>query len=36
VSVFAGGVADTGQYPLPMMAAAVELLKVAPASELIW
>ena len=36
VSEFAGRVADTGQDPLPMMAAAVELLKVAPASELIW
>jgi len=36
VSVFTGRVADTGQDPLPMMAAAVELLKVAPASELIW
>ena len=36
VSVFAGRVADTGRDPLPMMAAAVELLKVAPASELIW
>ena len=36
VSVFAGRVADTGQDPLAMMAAAVELLKVAPASELIW
>jgi len=36
VSVFAGRVADTGRDPLAMMAAAVELLKVAPASELIW
>jgi transaldolase len=36
VSVFAGRVADTGHDPLAMMAAAVELLKVAPASELIW
>ena len=36
VSVFAGRVADTGRDPLPMMAAAVELLKLAPASELIW
>ncbi|WP_375413836.1 transaldolase [uncultured Bradyrhizobium sp.] len=36
VSVFAGRVADTGQDPLPMMMAAVELLKVAPAAELIW
>jgi transaldolase len=36
VSVFAGRVADTGRDPLAMMAAAVELLKIAPASELIW
>jgi transaldolase len=36
VSVFAGRIADTGCDPLPMMAAAVEMLKVAPASELIW
>jgi transaldolase len=36
VSVFAGRVADTGRDPLAMMAAAVELLKVAPAAELIW
>jgi transaldolase len=36
VSVFAGRIADTGRDPLPLMAAAVELLKVVPASELIW
>jgi len=36
VSVFAGRIADTGRDPLPIMAAAVELLKVAPAAELIW
>ena len=36
VSVFAGRVADTGYDPLPMMAKAVEILKAAPASELIW
>ncbi len=36
VSVFAGRIADTGRDPLPLMAAAVELLKVAPAAELIW
>jgi transaldolase len=36
VSVFAGRIADTGYDPLPLMAAAVEILKVAPASELIW
>ena len=36
VSVFAGRIADTGRDPVPLMAAAVELLKVAPAAELIW
>lgn len=36
VSVFAGRVADTGYDPVPMMAKAVGILKVAPASELIW
>ena len=36
VSVFAGRVADTGRDPLPMMAKAVDILKTAPASELIW
>jgi transaldolase len=36
VSVFAGRVADTGRDPVPVMAAAVEMLKVAPAAELIW
>src|SRR5258706_10440870 len=36
VSVFAGRVADTGRDPLPMMAAAVELLKLNPKAELIW
>lgn len=36
VSVFAGRIADTGRDPAPMMAAAVELLKAAPAAELIW
>lgn len=36
VSVFAGRVADTGRDPVPMMAAAVEMLKIAPAAELIW
>lgn len=36
VSVFAGRVADTGRDPVPLMAAAVELLKVNPAAELIW
>ena len=36
VSVFAGRIADTGRDPLPMIAKAVDLLKAAPASELIW
>lgn len=36
VSVFAGRVADTGYDPVPMMEKAVDILKAAPASELIW
>lgn len=36
VSVFAGRVADTGFDPVPMMAESVNILKAAPASELIW
>jgi transaldolase len=36
VSVFAGRIADTGLDPVPLMAAALELLKAAPAAELIW
>lgn len=36
VSVFAGRIADTGHDPVPLMAAAVEILRVAPAAELIW
>lgn len=36
VSIFAGRIADTGRDPVPLMAAAVEQLKIAPASELIW
>ncbi len=36
VSVFAGRIADTGYDPVPLMAAAVEILKVAPAAEFIW
>ena len=36
VSVFAGRIADTGRDPVPLMAAAVEQLKVSPAAELIW
>lgn len=36
VSVFAGRIADTGVDPVPLMAAAVEMLKVNPKAELIW
>jgi transaldolase len=36
VSVFAGRVADTGRDPVPMMAAAVEMLAIYPNIELIW
>lgn len=36
ISVFAGRIADTGLDPLPLMAAAVQILKLAPKSELIW
>ncbi len=36
VSVFAGRIADTGRDPVPMMAAAVELLSDNPNAELIW
>ncbi len=36
ISVFAGRIADTGRDPLPLMAAAVELLKIMPKAELIW
>lgn len=36
VSVFAGRIADTGRDPLPLMAAAVELLRDVPNAELIW
>jgi transaldolase len=36
VSVFAGRIADTGRDPVPVMAAAVELLRPYPNEELIW
>ena len=36
VSVFAGRIADTGCDPVPLMAAAVKILKAAPKAELIW
>ena len=36
VSVFAGRIADTGRDPVPLMAQAVQILRTAPGSELIW
>lgn len=36
VSVFAGRIADTGRDPVPLMAAAVEMLRPYPRLELIW
>lgn len=36
ISVFAGRIADTGRDPLPLMAAAVEMMKPYPNQELIW
>jgi transaldolase len=36
VSVFAGRIADTGLDPVPLMAAAVEILRLTPNAELIW
>ncbi|MCL6650634.1 MAG: transaldolase, partial [Chloroflexi bacterium] len=36
ISVFAGRIADTGRDPVPLMAAAVELLRPWPTLELIW
>ncbi|MGH9627696.1 MAG: transaldolase [Bryobacteraceae bacterium] len=36
VSVFAGRIADTGRDPLPLMQAAVELVRMKPDVELIW
>ncbi|WP_028388062.1 transaldolase [Legionella fairfieldensis] len=36
VSVFAGRIADTGQDPLPLMQAALDMIKINPLSELIW
>jgi transaldolase len=36
VSVFAGRIADTGRDPVPIMAAAVEILAESPNAELIW
>lgn len=36
ISVFAGRVADTGRDPVPLMAAAIELIRMYPNIELIW
>lgn len=36
VSVFAGRIADTGRDPIPLMAAAVKIMKLKPKTELIW
>ena len=36
ISVFAGRIADSGRDPMPLMAAAVELLRPYPNIELIW
>ena len=36
VSVFAGRIADTGMDPMPLMAGAVEILRLYPNIELIW
>jgi transaldolase len=36
ISVFAGRIADTGRDPLPLMAAAVEMMRPYPQLECIW
>ena len=36
VSIFAGRIADTGRDPVPIMAAAVQLVRMYPNIELIW
>jgi len=36
ISVFAGRIADTGRDPVPMMAQAVQVMRVNPMAELIW
>lgn len=36
ISVFAGRIADTGRDPLPIMKAALEILRQKPKAELIW
>jgi transaldolase len=36
ISVFAGRIADTGRDPVPLMAEAAALVRMAPRAELIW
>ena len=36
VSVFAGRIADTGRDPVPLMQAAVEIVRMVPSVELVW
>jgi transaldolase len=36
ISVFAGRIADTGRDPVPIMSAAVEMIRPHPTQELIW
>lgn len=36
LSVFAGRVADTGHDPVPLMVAALDIMRIAPNAELIW
>ncbi len=36
ISVFAGRVADTGRDPVPLMKSALEVMAVAPKSQLVW
>jgi transaldolase len=36
ISVFAGRIADTGRDPLPVMAEAINIMRVRPKAELIW
>jgi transaldolase len=36
ISVFAGRIADTGRDPVPLMSAAIEMMKPYPTQELIW
>ena len=36
VSVFAGRIADTGRDPIPVISAALDLMRLRPSAELIW